>query len=313
MWINRFFLSICIVLVIDIQLFAQLDSIYQSHATEDGSAFSVTLDAVVISDFKKGINIPFFIQKMQEDESFYRAFKNTRFASYNFKNKVQFFDKKNQMVAAYEGDCQQNYEQDCRSMKILKDTFWGENFSRDGSYKYYTMKLFDRLFFTNGKICGKQPDNSNSSSDQNSHVTELKKLIFKPGSKADVPFIGSKMAIFSKEMSKYYDFRLMSSSIKGHDCYTFIVSVKPEIEKENKDATVVKYLETYFDKTNLQVFGRKYNLTYKGFWFDFDVSMDIELTKIKDKYYPQKINYDGYWDVPMKKPEKAKFEIQFDY
>jgi len=90
MWINRFFLSICIVLVIDIQLFAQLDSIYQSHATKDGSAFSVTLDAVVISDFKKGINIPFFIQKMQEDESFYRAFKNTRFASYNFKNKVQF-------------------------------------------------------------------------------------------------------------------------------------------------------------------------------------------------------------------------------
>jgi len=311
MAINKFLIIIS--LFIGNHAVAQLDSIYESHSSADGSAFSVLLDSVVISDFKNGIDIPFFIQKMQEDESFYRAFKNIRFATFDFKNLIQFFDKKNNLIAYYSADCHQKYEKPCRSMMIKKDTFFGENFYKSGAYKYYTMKLYDRLFFTNGLVCNNDPDKIELSDNSNSHISELKKLIFKPGSKADVPFIGSKMAIFSKEMSKYYDFRLLSTSIKGRDCYSFIVKVKPEIEQKDQDQTVVKYLETYFDKSNFQVFGRNYQLMYKGFWFDFDVKMDIELTKIGNKYFPQKINYDGYWDVPMKKPEKAKFETIFNY
>lgn len=311
MAINK--LLIIIALLVGNQSVAQSDSIFESRSTTDGSAFSILLDSVVISDFKNGIDIPFFIQKMQEDESFYRAFKNIRFATFDFKNLIQFFDKKDNLIAYYSADCHQDYDKSCRSMMIMKDTFFGDNFNRSGSYKYYTMKLYDRLFFTKGQVCNDEPEKIDLSDNSNSHITELKKLIFKPGSKADVPFIGSKMAIFSKEMSKYYDFRLLSTSIKGRDCYSFIVKVKSEVELNNKDQTVVKYLETFFDKSNFQVFGRNYQLMYKGFWFDFDVKMNIELTKIGNKYFPQKINYDGYWDVPMKKPEKAKFETIFKY
>ena len=40
--------------------------------------------------------------------------------------------------------------------------------------------------------------------------------------------------------------------------------------------------------------------------------MDIELDQVLGQYIPTKIVYDGWWDVPARKPEISKFSIQFD-
>ena len=77
---------------------------------------------------------------------------------------------------------------------------------------------------------------------------------------------------------------------------------------------MIKYLETYFDKTNFQVIARNYHLKYSGSLFDFDVKMDIKLKKLGNKYLPELIKYDGNWDVPAKRRETSKFSIRFfDY
>ena len=313
MWLSRaLWYALCPTLQTK-QLFAQVDSILTIPSVGDDAAFALVLDSVVISDFKKGLDIPFFIKKMQSDESFYKAFKLFRYQNCDLAYEVAFSDKHGQTIAKGKGLTRQNYQDECRTMKVMRDSFSGKMLDQRGDYRFYTMKLFDRVFFTKGKVCGAPPEQILLDDDADHHLNELKKLIFKPGTKADVPFIGHKMAIFGKSMAPYYNYRLVSAVIKGVECYSFIVSVKPEVEREHRDATVVKFLETYFDRKNYQVVGRNYHLVYQGFWFDFDVHMDVELTPDRANYLPKTIHYQGYWDVPMKKAERGSFELSFDY
>ena len=143
------------------------------------------------------------------------------------------------------------------------------------------------------------------------HVEELKKLMFKPGEKADVPFIGKKTAIFEAKMHKYYDYKIRSALYQDSiDCYVFTVAVKPKYLKKKKGKTVIKFLETYFDKSSFQVIARTYQLKHKTAIYDFDVLMDIKLGKLGDLYVPEYIRYKGTWDVSFKKRETAKFEMQ---
>jgi hypothetical protein len=97
------------------------------------------------------------------------------------------------------------------------------------------------------------------------------------------------------------------------DCYLFTASVKPEYEKKHKDATVIKYLQTWFDVNTYQVVGRKYRLQYNGYLFSFDITMDAELTKVGRDYLPLYIGYEGWWDVPMRAPESADLTVFFYY
>ena len=144
------------------------------------------------------------------------------------------------------------------------------------------------------------------------HINELKKLIFSPGAEAKVPLIGKKTAIFSERMMPYYDYGIESKTYStGTDCYVFSASVKPEFQKRKKGKTVIKYLETYFDKETFQVIARSYQLVYKSALFEFDVNMEIQLTKRGGKYLPQLVSYKGEWDVPFKRRERCHFTGRF--
>ena len=53
-------------------------------------------------------------------------------------------------------------------------------------------------------------------------------------------------------MATYYDFSISSKKYKdGTDCYVFGVKIKPEYTVKKKGKTVIKTLETYFEKSNL--------------------------------------------------------------
>ncbi len=135
-------------------------------------------------------------------------------------------------------------------------------------------------------------------------------MIFQPGRKVEVPLIGKKTAIFDEDMLKYYDFSITSKIYQNKwDCYVFKAAAKP---KYRSGKTVIKYIETYFDKNNFQVVGRNYHLKYDGL-FDFDVKMKIELSKVKEKYVPTFIQYNGQWKIPTKRREVAKFTIHFEF
>lgn len=274
----------------------------------------ITLDSFVVTASRSGFSVEEFIDIVENDKSFYEAFRNLRFSTYTFTNNIIAFNKtKKKTIATYNSTAIQTSIDSCRTMEMLESTSTGNFYKKKNQYRYYTARLYDRVFYTHGKICEtRSPIIYEPETKMAKHIAELKKLIFNPGKKVDVPIIGDKTAIFSKKMAKYYDYRITSEMNRnGTDCYVFIVSLKPDYIEKKQSKTIVKYLETYFDKNTFQVIGRKYQLKYSGVLFDFDVKMEIELTKLGGLYFPETIHYEGFWDVPFKKAEYVDFEAQF--
>lgn len=295
-------------------LFFSQNSIGQKDTIEF-STFAVELDSLVVTATRKGFDVNDFVEMVKTDESFYIAFQNIRRLSYSSENDIKMFSKKGKLKASYQSTIQQTSDGTCRSMETIDPIVTGKFYKRKKQYRYYTAKMYDRLFFTHGKVCSPKPSQpSGTPSSKNlkgmaKHVNELKKLIFFPGQKADVPFIGKKTAIFEEKMAKFYDFSITSRKYNSEiDCYVFLAKVKPNVRKGK---TVIKHMETFFDKNTFQVIGRNYHLKHSGAMFDFDVKMDIKLKKVADKYVPEFIDYDGNWDVPAKRREISKFGIKF--
>lgn len=307
-----------IIFILPFCLFLSLPTFSQQPDTAayKGVAAVVFLDSFVVIAKRQGFDPEEFIQYVLEDESFYRAFQNLRRVSYEAENEIIIYNRKGSVKADYSSTTQQQSDGLCRSMKFLEQNDSGKFFKgKKREYRYYTAKLFDRVFYTHDTICEtKQPKYSHISEFSppkgkiEKHIFELKKLIFQPGMKADVPVIGGKTAIFSEKMQPYYNYSLLSKDYDGIDCYAFIASPKHEFEQ---DDTVVKYMETFFEKTNFQVIARNYWLKYSGALFSFDVKMKVRLTKRGSLYLPQSIEYEGFWDIPMKAAERAKFETKF--
>lgn len=292
---------------------------FSQKDTIEFSSFSIQLDSLVVTATRKGFDVNDFIKMVQEDESFYRAFRNIRTMSYTSDNDLKMFSKKGKVKASLKNTILQTSDGRCRTMETINPIITGKYYKRKKKIKYYTAKMHDRLFFTYGKVCESERiedqagfEDSKKLTGMSKHINELKKLIFYPGQKADVPFIGKKTAIFEKKMAKYYDFSISSKAYQsGIDCYVFLAKVK---EGTKKDKTVIKYMETFFDKKTFQVIARNYHLAHSGAMFDFDVKMDISLKTVGEKYVPEKIIYDGQWDIPFNKPEISKFKISFyDY
>lgn len=300
-----------------ILLFSFLTQIgFGQRDTIEFSTYMIQLDSLVVTATRQGFDVEDFIKMVQEDESFYQAFRNIRTMTYTSDNDIKMFSKKGKVKASLENTIQQVSDGRCRTMKTINPLITGKYYKRKKKIRYYTAKMHDRLFFTYGKICESERvedqegyDDSENLTGMSKHINELKKLIFYPGQKADVPFIGNKTAIFEEDMAKYYDFSISSKIYKSEiDCYVFLAKVKTGIRQNN---TVIKYMETFFDKNTFQVIARNYHLAHTGAIIDFDVKMDISLKTIGNKYVPELISYDGQWDVPFKKPEISKFKISF--
>ncbi len=282
--------------------------------TQDISAI-IFLDSFVVTASKKGFEVADFIEIVQQDESFFRAFHNLRFTPHIASNEVEIFNKKEKIKAANYHRIQQFIVGNCRMMDYLSEEIKGKYFKnkQKRKHRYYTAKMHEQIFLTKGKICGEpaQPSilTANVSGIQK-HINELKKLIFQPGKEVDVPFIGGKTAIFKEDMLKYYDFYISSKRYEDKkECFVFRAVAKPEYRAGK---TIIKYLETYFDKTDFQVLARNYHLKYSGL-FDFDVKMKVELTQQGDQYLPALVEYNGNWKIPTQRREMVKFSIDFDY
>lgn len=280
---------------------------------------SLQLDAVVIRDFKN-LDINKFIRLVKEDESFFNSFANLRYRSYNAYNEIKLFDKRKKQIAGYTSTSRQNWDGQCRSMDILKEKIKGDFYKneKEKEHRYYTAAMFDRVLFTHGTICTGDTTvakRKNRSGVVQKQIDQLKTLVFRPGrTVSGIPFIGDKTAIFSPEMSKYYDYKVTMEKFEDRtDCFLFTASVKPEYLTKKKDATVVKYMQTWFDIRNYQVVGRKYRLQYDGLLFSFDITMNAELTKVGKDYLPLYIGYEGWWDIPGRAPESADFMVLFMY
>lgn len=278
----------------------------------------VELGEVLIRALPEDFDAATFIKIIKEDTSFYKAFKTMHLVTYHGEHKIDVFHPgKRDIIASYQSETKQIYRNGCRTMNVLEEQVMGDFYDKKGEYEYFTAKMYDQLFFTNGKVCNENnivrgsldKDIRGKNRIEKSKV-QLKYLIFNPGvAIPGLPVIGKKAGIFEKDIAKDYDFFIDLVEIKGEWHYEFIA--KPKAYAYN--GMVIKYLRTWLRKGDLKIMGRDYHVGYKAGVYDFDVKMYVELEESRGKLLPKLIRYDGNWHVAMKKREVMKFLGKFYY
>ncbi len=273
--------------------------------------FPIQMDNVVISASRDGWDVKGFIQRVQNDTTFYKAFKSMRLMSYDATNDIKIYNKKGKVEASYFSKTRQKRVGNCRTMDMLEEEVKGNYYKnkKKKKHRYFTAELYEYLFYTDGKVCNetdilKYDDEPAEGGMIGRSVKQLKQLMFNPGSKvSSVPFMGDRAAIFDDDIAKMYDFKLLSEEYAGQECYVFKAIPKPEY----KDKIVYDELSTWFRKSDYSIVARDYSLSFKTAVYDFDVDMKVRTQQVGDKLLPTRIEYFGNWHVFTQKRERVRF------
>ena len=293
-------------------LFAQQDS----TAIVDRKV--VTLKEVVV---RNNLNVAAFIERVKNDTTFYKAFRNLKVLGYTSLNDVQILDKQNDVKASLKSRTKQETKGACRWMNTLEESSTGDFFDRHHNYNYYTAEMYAGLFFASDTICGETNIVGNSEfstkgkSGMAKHKEQLKMLFFNPGKKIPgLPFIGNKIALFDDDVAKLYDFVIDMQALKGEMCYVFSITAREDLTNSEKNDVVINAMTTWFRVSDWEILARNYDLSYDAGVYDFDVQMEVEMSKFKEYTVPSLLRYNGNWDVAFKKREKAVFTATlFDF
>ncbi|WP_293787625.1 hypothetical protein [uncultured Pedobacter sp.] len=271
---------------------------------------TIVLDSAVNIKAEK-LNVETFIRKVMYDTSFYQSFRDMKRYTFIAENRIYSYDKNNKVDGKIYRKIRHNNSGPYKMEYLVKqDT--GKIYKRNGKYQLYTVEMFDYIFMNayNTDFVPNAPKPDGKGGTNESYKDKLKTLIFNPGRPIKVPFIGSKTEIFSANMRQYYDYGFTSGTyLDSIPVYRFKVSVKPDLSKWTKDGIMIKELVTIFDKRNFNILGRYVDMKYSNMLFDFDVQMNIEMGYFGDDKLPTKITYQGNWDYPFKKEERASFLI----
>jgi hypothetical protein len=299
-------LSSILLLLLHIALAAQQDSLDNERIAK-----MVSLSEVVI---RSDVNIPNFIERVKNDTSFYKAFRNLRVIGFTSFNDIRIVDKDGKMKAGMQSKTRQERSTGCRSMEVLQETTQGDFYNSDKAYNYYTAELYAGLFFTTGKVCGENNIVKGTSftakgkSGMAKNKEQLKMLVFNPGKKIPgIPFIGNKIDIFDPDVAEYYDFAIDQQDYEGRSCYIFSIKAKDDLRAGKKDKIVIDDLVTWFDAKTMDVLARNYSLSYDAGVYDFDVQIEVQLTRAGDLLVPKLLRYTGNWKVLFKKRERGMF------
>jgi len=277
----------------------------------------VNLTEVII---RSDLNVARFINQVKNDTTFYKAFRNLHVIGFTSWNDIRIRDKKGSVQAALMSKTRQVRADGCRTMEVLNETSTGDFYDDNHAYNYYTAELYAGLFFTNGKICGENnivkgvDFNPRSASGMAKHKQQLKMLFFNPGKKIPgIPFIGDKIDIFDPDRAEYYDFIIDYGDYEGQSCYVFTIKAKENLGGK-KDKVVIDNMVTWFNTRTMEVMARNYDMSYNAGVYDFDVHMEVQMTKVGELLVPKLLRYIGNWDVAFKKRERGVFTATlFDF
>jgi hypothetical protein len=283
----------------------------------DSSIFAlpVQMDEVTITAARSGWDVAGFIRRVQTDTTFYKAFRSLHLVPYTGRHQVQIFDRRGRLQASLNRRDRQLVSGRCRTMEVIHEQSTGNYFRRNGQPRYYTAQLYASVFFIEKPVCG-ETDIVKGALEQRGkgrmeqHKAQLKQLIFNPGTDIQgVPFMGRKAAIFDPEVSNMYDFKLSSVEYGGEACYLFEAVPKAQYAGD----VVYNQLATWFRKTDYSIVARDYALSFKTLLYDFDVRMQVRLTRVGGRLLPTRITYDGNWHVATQDRERVRFEAEFVY
>ena len=297
-----------------LQITILLFTIFPAQAQDSTVTVSkktVTLKEVVV---RSNLNVPAFIDRVKNDTSFYKAFKNLKILGYTSLNDIRMLDKKGVTRASLQGRTQQQVSNGCRHTIIEQQNISGDLMDKTGNWNYYTMEMYAGLFWVRDTLCGENnivgdPSfNIRNKSGSAKHREQLKMLFFNPGKRIPgLPFVGNKLALFDDEMSSYYDYTIDMEQLNGQWCYIFEVKARNDLSNGEKDKIVINNMTTWFNQETMDIVLRKYDLSYRAGVYDFDVQIEAELTRFGEYLVPKVLRYNGNWDVVLKKRERGVF------
>jgi hypothetical protein len=276
------------------------------------TVLTVTIDSAITIQSTR-LTAESFINEVINDTSFYKAFRNMKKYSFTAENSIYTYNKQNKVEGKIYRRIFHNNSGPYK-MEILEKKDQGRIYKKNGKYSLYTVEMFDYIFM-NAYNSDFTPTESlgNKGESNESYKDKLKTLIFSPGRPVKgIPFIGNKTQIFTPNMRQYYDYTFYRGTyLDSIPVYRFKVSMKPGLSNWTKDGIMIKELVTIFDMRNFQILGRSVDMKYGNMAFDFDVQMNIELGYFGENQtlLPTKITYQGNWDIPFKKEERASFLI----
>lgn len=278
------------------------------------SAKNIQLDSFVV---KSGFNMNSFIKRVQNDTTFYKAFKSMHLVPFNAVNSFTAFDKKGRVIASMHTNAQQRLNaKRCRTTTFSNQAVTGDFYKRDKkTINYYTAELFYNLFYSDKPVCNQNDIVAGSmvlkdKSRMEKNKYELKQLIFNPGSKVEgVPFMGDKASIFDADEVDKYDLKISQEMYDSEEVYVFNVTPKPEF----KNKVVYNELKTWFKRSDYSIVARDYSLSFNTLFYDFDVHMKVRMRLMNNKLYPTLIDYDGNWSVATQGRERMRVVMQIVY
>ena len=270
---------------------------------------TIVIDSVVNIHSHK-LNVQDFIDAVLADTGFFQAFRNMKKYSFIGENYIYTYDKNNKINGKVYRKFKRVEANGKQSIDYIAKRDSGSIYKKDGKYQLYTVNMFDYIFmnaYKTGYGSGSMIQGKPDSKDQ-SYKDKLKTLIFAPGHRVDgIPFISNKTEIFSPDMRPLYDYQFARGTyLDSIPVYRFRVVQKASTS--NSDV-VIKELTTIFDTRTFQILGRYVNIQYHNMFIDLDVKMNMELDKFNGDLVPTKITYQGDWNIPFHKDEKASFLI----
>lgn len=305
-FIQVIFLTAAICFTLNIICSAQVKD---SAIVVDGKL--ITLSEIVLNN---KLNVPAFVDRVVNDTTFYKAFKNLRVLGFTSINDVRMLDKKGRIKASLISKTRHRRSHNCRFMDVIAENVSGDMFDSERNFNYYTGQLYASLFFTKDSVCGEtnivagREFSTEGLKGMEKHKEQLRKLFFNPGRPIKgIPFIGDKTAIFDEDMSHKYDMKIDMDVYNKISCYIFTI-------KAIKSGVVIDEMTTWFDDKNFEIVARKYKLSYDATVYDFDVEMDVEMTRVNNLTVPSLLRYNGNWKAITKKRERGVFTATlFDF
>lgn len=267
----------------------------------------ITLSEIIVG---RNLDVPHFIERVKDDTSFYKAFRNLRIIGFDAVNDIRMLNKKGNLKASLHSTTRQLRKDSCRTMVTLDETVTGDMYVNGKQLNYYTAQMYASLFFTYGTVCnetnivGNRTFSLKNKSGLEKRKEQLKMLFFDPGSRiGGLPFMSNKTAIYSDRMADDYDMSITYEEFNGVQCYVFHQKVKPG--REGK--VVIDEMTTWFNDRTFDIVGRNYSLSYDAGVYDFAVTMEVRMQEFNGLTVPSLIRYVGNWKVIGKKRERGVF------
>lgn len=274
----------------------------------------ITLSELVVNN---KLNVPAFIERIKNDSTFYKAFRNLHIIGFTAINDIRMNNKDGTPKATLRSKTKQIRANNCRTMQTLEETVTGDMYDDNRQFNYYTAQMYASLFFTKDSICNEdnivtgREFSTKGKKGLEKNKEQLKMLFFNPGKRiSGLPFISNKTAIYDDDMADRYDMHIDAVLYNNKSCIVFTQKVKPE----SRNAVVIDEMTTWFDDQTFEVVARNYSLSYSAGVYDFKVQMEVLMTKFGEYLVPSLIRYVGNWKAIFKDRERGVFTATlFDF